>query len=433
METAVLTGAETSAAPVQALTESTGLIQAGALAAAFKAVKPGLCPESRAVNPVLTYCRLRMADGAASLEATDGGFTIQVPVAGDCDGELDILLPGKLTREALLAIPADALACLTVRSNGKEAACRVEGGGRSFTLGALWPENYPENGAAGELVMRLPVPVLRNALELTCFAAIKEGGTGGIHYTNGVFLACRAGECDVVATDGHRLSLVELRGIADTGFDFESLQSAKRGEERPNKGLLVPARVACDLLKALPACDDPGFEVEVCSLKNTATFSLAPGSFSKGKREYSFTGFTLTTRLLDVKFPDYLRVMPARDSIAAKVHCFRAQLVGALKAGLPLTRAKDQNPVVRLAWTDERLTLKSDGGSLGESETSIPCVASAAGEIAVNPQYLIDVLTAGPAGEQVTLSWVDAVNPVMVGLAIQPDFRYIVMPIRLDK
>ena len=52
-------------------------------------------------------------------------------------------------------------------------------------------------------------------------------------------------------------------------------------------------------------------------------------------------------------------------------------------------------------------------------------------KIALNPSYVIDVLKV-LAGEQVTLNWINEVNPMMITGPRDPDFIYIVMPIRMD-
>ncbi len=50
---------------------------------------------------------------------------------------------------------------------------------------------------------------------------------------------------------------------------------------------------------------------------------------------------------------------------------------------------------------------------------------------AINPQYIIDVLKV-VGGEQVTINWTSEVSPVMITSPRDPEFTYIVMPIRMD-
>ncbi len=47
----------------------------------------------------------------------------------------------------------------------------------------------------------------------------------------------------------------------------------------------------------------------------------------------------------------------------------------------------------------------------------------------VSETYYFRKLT---AGEQITLNWISEIQPVMLTSSREPDFTYIVMPIRMD-
>jgi DNA polymerase-3 subunit beta len=242
--------------------------------------------------------------------------------------------------------------------------------------------------------------LLRRSLSQTTFAAVKESTTGAVHYTNGVFLSFKSGRLDMVATDGHRLALKRNDGLGGAGA--------------PEQDLLLPARVADELEKMLP--DDEDTAVELFHLGSQVCFR--------------FGSMLVASALLDVKFPPYESVIP-RD-IESKVYLRRDELGDALGRVELLNRQKDQNPVALLETQSGALTVSSEAGEVGKGSEELTAELSGPDvKVRVNPRYITDVLKV-LGGEQVTLNWVSQVNPVMITSPREPDFLYIVMPIRMD-
>lgn len=355
----------------------------------------GKAVSSRAINPVLTYVRIVAEPDSLTFTATDGDFTIRRQIAVPQAEPGRILAPARLLSDLVARLPKKEI---ELRLEGNQL--HVAAGRSNYDLTVLSDENFPDlPDFSGHLMTTLPCGILKRALTQTTFASVKESGTGGIHYTNGVFFNFRGGRLDIVATDGHRLALKRNEGIAGNG---------------PDSALLLPARVADELEKMLP--DDDEAAVELFHHNNQVFFR--------------FGTQLVASALLDVKFPDYERVIP--KDIESKVHAGREELGECLSRVLLMTRSKDQNPVARMSSAEGTLTLSSDGGELGKGQEELAAEISGGDvKVAINPQYIIDALKA-LGGEQVTLNWISEVNPVMLTSAREPDFTYIVMPIRLD-
>jgi DNA polymerase-3 subunit beta len=145
---------------------------------------------------------------------------------------------------------------------------------------------------------------------------------------------------------------------------------------------------------------------------------------------FRFGSMLVASALLDVKFPPYESVIP-RD-IESKVYIKRDELSDALGRVELLNRQKDQNPVALLETQNGSLTVSSEAGEVGKGSEELSAELSGADvKVRVNPRYITDVLKV-LGGEQVTLNWVSQVNPVMITSPREPDFLYIVMPIRMD-
>jgi len=362
---------------------------AGTLSAVNKAVS------TRTVNPLLTHVKLVAEADNLTVTGTDGEFTVRRNVAISRAEPGRILAPADLLFRLVSKLPKKDIT-LALSENQLNVAV----GRSTYDLTVMWDDTYPELPDYQEhRLITLPCAMLKHALAQTSFAAVKDSATGAVHYTNSVFFSFKENRLDIVATDGHRLALKRNDGL---------------GVGDVERDLLLPVRVAEELERMLP--DDEDSAVEIYHYSNQAFFR--------------FGNNLLVSALLDVKFPPYERVIP--KDIASKVHVDREGIMDALGRVLLVCKQKDQNPVGYLETAGETVTLRSDGGEYGKGQEELE--AEVGGEdikIAINPQYLIDVLKV-LGGEQVTLNWTSEVSPVMLTSPRDPAFTYIVMPIRMD-
>ena len=362
---------------------------ASTLAAVNKAVS------TRSVNPLLTHVKLVAEEDNLTVTGTDGEFTVRRNVAIEGAEPGRILAPADLFFKLVNRLPKK-----DITLNLEENQLNITVGRSKYDLTVMWDDTYPELPDYHEhRLITLSCGMLKRALEQTSFAAVKESSTGAVHYTNSVFFSFKEGRLDIVATDGHRLSLKRNDGLSVGDVECD---------------LLLPVRVAEELERMLP--DDDEAAIEVYHFSNQAFFK--------------FGSQLLVSALLDVKFPPYERVIP--KDIESKVHVERVELIEALARVLLVCKQKDQNPVGYLETMGELVTIKSDGGEYGKGQEELAAEVNGGDiKIAINPQYIIDVLKV-LGGEQVTLNWTSEVSPVMITSPRDPEFTYIVMPIRMD-
>lgn len=366
---------------------------ASALGIAGKAVS------ARTVNPVLGHVRMVADNGQLTFTGTDGDFWIRRSISIPEMSPGRVLVPAALFQALVSRLPKKEI---TLEQSGSQLNLSVARS--AYDLTVMGDENFPElPDYSGSRLCSLPASVLKRSLLQTTFSAVKESSTGGVHYTNGVLFSFKGGRLDIVATDGHRLALKRNSGLS--------------GIDAPDRDLLLPARVADELEKMLPDDDDAAVEL-----------------FHHGNQVFfSFGAQLVASALLDVRFPDYERVIP--KEIEARVHTSREELSDALGRVLLVCRQKDQNPVARLQASGETLSASSEAGEIGKGVEELACeIAGGDGsevKVALNPQYLIEALKV-LSGEQVTLNWISEIQPVMLTSSREPDFTYIVMPIRMD-
>lgn len=362
---------------------------ANTLAAVNKAVS------TRSVNALLTHVKLVAEPDSLTVTGTDGEFMVRRKVAITGAEEGRTMVPAKIFSDLVSRLPKKDIT-LALEDN----QLSVSVGRIKYDITVMWDDSYPELPDYQEHnLLSIACGTLKQALEQTTFAAVKDSAGGAVHYTNSVLFRFNDGRLDIVATNGHRLALKKNSGI-NIG-DVE-------------KDLLMPVRIAGELERMLP--DDEDEAVSVFHHNNQAFFQ--------------FGNQLVVSALMDMKFPLYERVIP--QEFSAKIHINREEMADALGRVLLVCRQKDQNPVAYLETQGETVKFSSDGGELGKGIEELSCELSGPDlRIAINPQYIIEVLKV-LAGEQVTLNWAKESSPVTITNPRDPEFTYIVMPINME-
>jgi DNA polymerase-3 subunit beta len=137
--------------------------------------------------------------------------------------------------------------------------------------------------------------------------------------------------------------------------------------------------------------------------------------------------FTLTSKLVDGKFPDYEKVVPRRTDRVMSGD--RDTLRQAFNRASILSNEKYRG--VRLILEPEQLTIQANNPEQEEAEEVVPVeYGGERMEIGFNVSYLQDVLNVLQS-DQVSLSVADANSSALIEAAADQDALYVVMPMRL--
>jgi DNA polymerase III subunit beta len=208
----------------------------------------------------------------------------------------------------------------------------------------------------------------------------------------------------LVATDRYRLAVRELRwNPVAPGL---------------NTTILVPAKVLGDTARALTS----GAEVAIALAAEGAG-----GGASDGIIGFEGAGRRTTTRLLSGEYPKYQTLLPSEFSAVAELPA--GQFSDAVKR---VALVAERNTPVRLTFNPGEVLLEAGTGDEAQATEAIE--ASFEGDqlqIAFNPQYLLDGIGAVDS-DVARISFTTATRPAVItgkGEA-QPDYRYVLMPIR---
>jgi DNA polymerase III subunit beta len=201
----------------------------------------------------------------------------------------------------------------------------------------------------------------------------------------------------MVATDGHRLSLIEKE------IDRDHLDSLKNGVIFPRKGL-------AELKKII---DETSENIDIGFIDNSAII----------KKDQ----IVIIMRLVDGDFPDYNRVIPKDNTNIAIVK--RDIFLHALRRMSILSSEKSRG--VKVVLKEGLLELSSSNPEFGEARENMEMQYTGPElSIGFNARYLLDVLNTQES-DFIKISIKDNLAPGLITTTLDDGYLAVVMPMRL--
>ncbi len=353
--------------------------------------------EKRNSMPILANVLLtatgKNEDGRLELAATDlevgirGFHPARVTKAGA------ITVSARKLYDIVRELPEEPIQLEATAQSYIELRC----GRTRFNLAGAAAEEYPTlpEFIPGQLV-RLQAAVLSQMIERTMYAASLDETRYNL---NGVYFEVvpADGKLRMVATDGHRLALVD-RTI---GTQAAALAS----------GVIIPRKGLAELKRLVD--EDDADEVEL-------GFEGNNGLARKG-------GVTLVMRLIEGEFPNYKQVIP--KSSDRKLTINSDSLVRALRRVALLSAERSR--AIKLEIREGKIVISSNNPDLGDAQEEMDVdFAGEATTIGFNAKYLLDCLGALNAKE-IQFAFRDGDKPVEIRPGDDADTLAVVMPMRL--
>jgi DNA polymerase-3 subunit beta len=354
--------------------------------------------EKRSTIPILSNVLLKAADGRLQIAATD----LDVTILSSCAAR--VTTPGGVTIEAkrlfdiVRSLP-DEDVHFTLQENN---SILVESGTAKFRLLGLPAEDYPTLPTVDVTdAYIIPLDELKTMVGKVKFAITHEETRFQL---NGALLKIQPNKMEMVATDGHRMALINFpSGITGKG---------KKGTDLT---ILVP-RKALDEILRLEGGED-----------GTVRFGVSDNQlfFEAGDRR-------LLARMIDVNFPNYMEVISQNND--RRVMVDRERLLSTIKR-ISLV-ANERTRAVRFDFAPGKLTVSSTNPELGDARETVPIdYAGVPFFVGLNAAYVMDFLSATDT-PSVSLDLKDENSqcigrPASTAEDLPYDYLYVVMPMRL--
>ncbi len=357
--------------------------------------------EKRSTIPILSNVLLKAADGRLQIAATD----LDVTILSSCAAR--VTTPGGVTIEAkrlfdiVRSLPDDDVHMNLQENN----SVLVESGTAKFRLLGLPAEDYPTLPTVDvKESYTIPLDELKTMVAKVKFAITHEETRFQL---NGALLKVQPSKLEIVATDGHRMALINFpQGSGGNG-------SAKKATDLT---ILVPRKALEEILR-LESSDEEGH----------VRFGVSENHlfFEAGDRK-------LLARMIDVNFPNYMEVI-SRDN-DRHVMVDRERLLSTIRR-ISLV-ANERTRAVRFDFAPGKLTVSSTNPELGDARETVPIdYAGNPFFVGLNAAYVTDFLSAVDT-PSVSLELKDE-NSQCIGRPSAPsedlpyEYLYVVMPMRL--
>ena len=304
-------------------------------------------------------------------------------------------LPAKKLYEIVKALPETDVRITEDKNGVKVAADRFES-----RMQTLPKEDFPAvPEATGAINATLPAAAIKEMVAKTQFAITGEDTR---YFLNGALFILQPGSMSLVATDGHRLALVNV----------DRPKTAAKGKDGEEVRAILPRKTLWELGKLLSESDS---DVQ----------------YERGENHLFFRrrGRMLISRMIDGQFPAYERVIPKGND--KHIEFERDRLTNAVKRVALLSNERSR--AVKFQLDKGKVEVTSSSPEFGEAKETLPVdYNDGSMQICFNAQYVMDFLGAVDT-DNVALELKDEVSQaVMKPVGTEGyDYTYVIMPMRV--
>jgi DNA polymerase III subunit beta len=357
--------------------------------------------ERRNTVPILGHVLLEPNGASLKLSATDLEVGIRTEVACEAAEKSPLTLNARKLFEIVREAEGDKVAIKSLDNDWVELKC----GRARFKMMGLDPRSFPampsQSGKSNEPArkavkgeLNVSAAILANMIDKTIFSVSPDEARYNL---SGVYVESPSnGLVRMVATDGHRLSLIDREA---PGFAMQG-------------GAIIPRKGLAELRKLLDQAGD------------TEADLILDGQLAWLRRG----GTEVSMRLVEGEFPDYRGVVPKESRYQITVA--RETLLNSIKRAAIFSNERYHG--VKLAFAPGTLTVSSTSPEMGEASETID-IEFSGGEFSAgfNASYLQQVMNVMPAESEAVLGLSDEVSPGVITTPSDSQFKYVVMPMRL--
>lgn len=349
--------------------------------------------ERKTTIPILSNLLVEAKGNGLSITATDLELSIRTSCEARVKKEGSGTIPAKKLYDIVRLLPEAEIKFKLLENHWIQVTCER----KNYKLVGMSKENFPALPSFPDATIKIPAGLLAGLIAKTTFAISAEES----RYTlNGALLVLKPASVTMVATDGHRLAMVEVERKTE-GFSQETR-------------VLIPKKAMTEIQRlAAESGEDAGVEF---GQDESHLF------FRFGQR-------LLTSRKLTGQFPNYEAVLPREANKSLVLE--RGELQDALRRVSQLADLRTH--AIRFVLANEGVEISASSPEYGEAKEALDKEYS--GEpitIGFNAQYLLDFLAAAPDGP-ITFEMKDDQSASQLRPMADESsrYRYIVMPMRI--
>lgn len=270
-----------------------------------------------------------------------------------------------------------------------------------FNIVGVGAEEYPVFPACStKEFMEIDAKVLADMIGKTIYSVSNDETR---YHLNGVYFEKKLGGANgssylMVATDGHRLSLVNRDG------------NARRFDSKTSEGIIIPRKGLVEIYKLLENVE--------------GTFRMA---IEGSQLVVMYNKTILMVRLIEGKYPNYRQLIP--QDLNQQAHIKRELLLSSLKRVSLLSNQKSKGVI--LSFSKGRLEITSNNPELGDAKEELSVDYKGDDiKIGFNARYIMDMLTSVDV-EDIRIDLKDQLSPGIMRTREDKDYTCVIMPMRI--
>ena len=345
---------------------------------------------ARTTLPVLSNVLITASKGKIELSATDLEIGIVTSTIGKIEEEGEVTLPAKLLVDFI--------------ANNKDESIDLTVEGVKAVLSSA---HYQADiiGISADEFPKIPIIASKDEIEIPCdrlLVALKKVAIAPANDETrpvlaGVYFQFAEKELVLAATDSFRLS--------ESKIMLE--------KEMPEKKVIIPARTINEVVRLASGSDAKSIVITLTD--NQAAIKI-------GETQ-------IVSRLIEGVFPNYKQIIPTASKV--KIVADYNELLSGIK--MSSLFAKDTaNNNIKIKTGANEIVISGALMQTGKAKSQIPAeVEGGEIEVSFNARYILDVLQVINA-KKILILLNDPTSAGMIKTEDDPDFIYIIMPLKLD-
>ncbi len=346
--------------------------------------------EKKQTLPILSHVLIKLKNNQLTLITTDMEIEIRASHPVQTQEEISFTIYAKDLIDIIRKLPEKTIIEFII----EESKIYIKTNKNSFELNTFNHKDFPSLPKIKDSeIIKANCQQLKELIENTSFSM---GNQDIRAYLNGLYFEVSKDSITVVATDGHRLSIGEIK---------------QKNDISETKTVILPRKAVLELNKILNKSQHKEVEIH---LSNNYFYLVSDDT-------------TIISRLIDGKFPNYSQVLPTDFKNTITID--RLEFLNSLQQASIFVDERTKG--VKLVFKNTQLNIFSHS-ERGQAKTQISTKNfDKEIEIAFNINYLISIL------EKLTSDEINIVVPggenqsCMLSTPNDETYQYVVMPMRI--
>lgn len=345
---------------------------------------------SRPSTPIFSGLHLIAKDNKLTVQAMDLNIAISSDLDCQIEKEGEIVVSSKHFSELMRKMQGEYV---SITKNEIEKTITLKSGNADFQLILMNEDDYPKFPKfEGEEQIVIKDSDIKELIKKTIFSCSTDEARP---LFTGILVEIEDNVVTFVGTNTHRLAIKSI--------DYN---------DNKRISVIIPSRVLNEISRNLN--NDIPQDIKIVLLNNQLMVLI--------------DNIIIVSRIIEGKFPDYRRVVPATFALKAKFNV--KQLAGAVER-VSLFSTDGDYSIIKICIKNNEIIISSSSPDVGKGKEIISCHTEGDEvNVAFNAKYVLDILK-NLEEEEAIMGLNNSLSPVMIRPIEEKNYTYIVTPVRV--